>query len=589
MPDLFSKKHLTLHSNNSSSCANSNNNNSHNNSGSKPKGRSFLGISLGRNDSTDSTRSDHSTHSADNSNNHSYSTTSPSINEEEDHHHSSMHELKRFFRPSIRKHSQSQTSLNPTASNNSTRTTHHHPAQGSFANGHGISSTSKASNASSVSLSTAGASGSDEYSSLVQKYGKLGKILGSGAGGSVRLLTRPSDGVTFAVKEFRPRKPGEQLKDYAKKCTAEFCIGSTLHHPNIIKTLDIIDHDNQYFEIMEYCPVDFFAVVMSGKMTRSEINCCLRQMTEGLKYLHEMGLAHRDLKLDNCVMTRDGILKLIDFGSAVVFRYPFEDTTVKAHGVVGSDPYLAPEVLTLKEYDPQPVDVWSIAIIYCCMTLKRFPWKAPKQSDPSFKLYSMPDDEPHDYVKSAEQHKILIQKRREERLRRENGDPPLQHDQEHHDQEHHDCSSISVDQTAKKLNNLSVADNNDDNHGTNANDDAHTTANNTDNTNEKNNEPAKADNHRADHDKPEKKPDHDKPKSKHKSIHGPYRLMRLLPHASRPIISRMLEIDPEKRATLKDVFEDPWFSSIVPCTINKDGSVFHAPGHTHTIVDGEAN
>lgn len=57
---------------------------------------------------------------------------------------------------------------------------------------------------------------------MVQKYGKLGKILGSGAGGSVRLLTRPSDGLTFAVKEFRPRKPGEQLKDYAKNVLLNF-------------------------------------------------------------------------------------------------------------------------------------------------------------------------------------------------------------------------------------------------------------------------------------------------------------------------------------------------------------------------------
>lgn len=101
----------------------------------------------------------------------------------------------------------------------------------------------------------------------------------------------------------------------------------------------------RYFEVMEYCPVDFFAVVMSGKMSRGEVNCCLKQLACGVKYLHSMGLAHRDLKLDNCVMTENGILKLIDFGSAVVFRYPFEQEVTLASGIVGSDPYLAPEVL----------------------------------------------------------------------------------------------------------------------------------------------------------------------------------------------------------------------------------------------------
>lgn len=193
----------------------------------------------------------------------------------------------------------------------------------------------------------------DEESPLVQKYGKLDKELGSGAGGSVRLIIRPSDLKTFAVKEFRPRRNTESLKDYTRKCTAEYCIGSTLKHPNIIKTIDIIHENNRYFEIMEYAPIDFFAVVMSGEMSRQEINCCLKQILEGVSYLHSLGLAHRDLKLDNCVLTKDGILKIIDFGSAVIFKYPYDqfgngkDNVHPCHGIVGSDPYLAPEVLKI--------------------------------------------------------------------------------------------------------------------------------------------------------------------------------------------------------------------------------------------------
>lgn len=167
---------------------------------------------------------------------------------------------------------------------------------------------------------------------LQSKYGKLGKVLGSGAGGSVRLLKRSSDGVTFAVKQFRERHPWESEKDYAKKVTAEFCIGSTLHHGNIIETLDIIREDGRWYEVMEYAPYDLFAGVMTGKMTREEIACCFAQIISGVSYLHGMGLAHRDLKLDNVVVNEHGILKLIDFGSAVVFRYPFENTIVPASG-----------------------------------------------------------------------------------------------------------------------------------------------------------------------------------------------------------------------------------------------------------------
>lgn len=126
---------------------------------------------------------------------------------------------------------------------------------------------------------------------------------------------------------------------------------------------------------------------MSGKMNRPEIYCVFRQIIDGVNYLHSMGLAHRDLKLDNCVMTSDNIVKLIDFGTATVFHYPGRHQ-IPASGVVGSDPYLAPEVLTKDSYDPRLTDVWSVAIIFMCMILRRFPWKIPDyKTDMSYKLY----------------------------------------------------------------------------------------------------------------------------------------------------------------------------------------------------------
>lgn len=348
--------------------------------------------------------------------------------------HGSMSELKRFFRPCKKKHSKS--------------------------------SLKKESNLSSSSSLQNMPFGEDGF----KKYGKLGRVLGSGAGGSVRLMKRTSDNTTFAIKEFRPRNINETQREYARKVTAEFCIGSTLHNANIVETLDIIHDDGKYYEVMEYCPFDFFAIVMSGKMSKEEIYCTFKQIVNGVTYLHDMGLAHRDLKLDNCVVTADGILKIIDFGSASVFRYPFESDIVFAHGVVGSDPYLAPEVLTTSKYDPQPTDIWSIAVIFCCMALRRFPWKVPRMSDNSFMLFSsMPTKEE------------------------------------------------------------------------------------------------------------EKSTD-----SKH--IKGPWRLLRLLPHESRHIIGRMLEINPKKRATLEEVWADPWFISIASCTI-KDGNLVKCDNHEHTFVD----
>lgn len=172
---------------------------------------------------------------------------------------------------------------------------------------------------------------------LASKYGKFGKMLGSGAGGSVRLMKRTGDGTVFAVKQFRDRHAYESEREYNKKVTAEFCIGSTLHHGNVIETIDIIHEKGKWYEVMEYAPYDLFATVMTGKMGRDEITCATLQILSGLAYLHSMGLSHRDMKLDNVVISEHGIMKLIDFGSAVVFRYPFENEIVLATGECPGD------------------------------------------------------------------------------------------------------------------------------------------------------------------------------------------------------------------------------------------------------------
>ncbi|EIE92172.1 hypothetical protein G6F46_004412 [Rhizopus delemar] len=220
------------------------------------------------------------------------------------------------------------------------------------------------------------------------KYGTWGKYIGKGAGGSVRLIRRSSDQKTFAVKQFRKRLPHETEKDYIKKVTAEFCIGSTLHHPNVIETLDIIQEDVHFYEIMEYAPNDLFNIVMSGMMSREEIACCWRQLLNGVDYLQSVGIAHRDIKLDNLVLDHMGILKIIDFGCSTVYKYPFETTMTMTRGIFGSDPYIAPEQYTQPTYDPRLSDIWSCGIVFICMTIRRFPWRVPRQSDLSFRAFA---------------------------------------------------------------------------------------------------------------------------------------------------------------------------------------------------------
>lgn len=226
--------------------------------------------------------------------------------------HGSMSELKRFFGIGghHKKRPQSPAKSTKASLNNNAgvRTPPHHQATANvpFADDHGLQT----------------------------KWGKFGKVLGSGAGGSVKLMKRSSDGLTFAVKQFRDRHSYETEREYNKKVTAEFCIGSTLHHGNIIETLDIVHEKGHWYEVMEYAPFDLFAIVMTGRMSREEVACSFLQIVSGVTFLHSMGLAHRDLKLDNVVVNEHGIMKLIDFGSASVFKYPFENDIILASGML---------------------------------------------------------------------------------------------------------------------------------------------------------------------------------------------------------------------------------------------------------------
>lgn len=89
------------------------------------------------------------------------------------------------------------------------------------------------------------------HAAMTKKYGKWGKVLGSGAGGTVRLIKGKAKdgGVIYAVKEFRQRKQGESEREYQKKVTAEFCVGSTLKHSNIIETIEIVSDHGHFYEV----------------------------------------------------------------------------------------------------------------------------------------------------------------------------------------------------------------------------------------------------------------------------------------------------------------------------------------------------
>jgi len=179
----------------------------------------------------------------------------------QDEHAGSQVSLRRFFRGVAKKSSRPTTPVSPSTPPFSTEA--HRPST--------PPSTQKKKPASDKRLPPSTMPFGDDHAGLrlTDRYGKFGKVLGAGAGGSVRLMKRASDGTTFAVKEFRPKGEHETQREYAKKVNAEFTIGSILSHQNIIETLDIVNEGGRYFEVMEYCRYDLVCPFSSNLLTCS--------------------------------------------------------------------------------------------------------------------------------------------------------------------------------------------------------------------------------------------------------------------------------------------------------------------------------
>jgi protein-serine/threonine kinase len=255
--------------------------------------------------------------------------------------------------------------------------------------------------------------GPTSTATLEEKYGECKDIVGRGAFGIVRVShKRVGNGAreqVYAVKIFR-RRPEENEKKYKKRLTSEFCISSSLRHPNIIHTLDLLqDSKGDYCEVMEFCAGgDLYTLVLSaGKLNVNEADCYFKQLMRGVEYLHEMGVAHRDLKPENLLLTTNGSLKITDFGNAECFRMAWEVHAHMVTGICGSAPYIAPEEYIYEEFDGRAVDVWATGVIYMVMRTGQYLWHtAMKEEDEFYGRYLKGRREEEGYAPIESLHRV---------------------------------------------------------------------------------------------------------------------------------------------------------------------------------------
>jgi serine/threonine protein kinase len=163
-----------------------------------------------------------------------------------------------------------------------------------------------------------------------------------------------------------------------QKLINEIEVHRGLRHPHIVEFRHVCQDENYVYLLLEYCAGGTLFEFLRGSGNFDE---CLtarftRQILEALVYLHQRGIVHRDLKLQNLLLTEDNVVKLGDFGLSL---------NLNADGgslsPCGTPAYLSPEVVSGVESHTPAIDIWALGVCVFAMLTGQQPFKSNKRDE----------------------------------------------------------------------------------------------------------------------------------------------------------------------------------------------------------------
>jgi mitogen-activated protein kinase kinase kinase len=214
-----------------------------------------------------------------------------------------------------------------------------------------------------------------------------GQFVGGGTFGSVYAAINLDSGHLMAVKEIRLQDP-KMIPTIVSQIRDEMGVLQVLDHPNVVQYYGIEPHRDKVYIFMEYCSGGSLAGLLDHGRIEDEtvVQVYALQMLEGLGYLHEANVVHRDIKPDNILLDHNGVIKFVDFGAAKVIAKQGKTVVAGPEGgggnhqgtaAQGTPMYMSPEVIKGGHHRNARLgaaDIWSLGCVISEMCTGSRPW-----------------------------------------------------------------------------------------------------------------------------------------------------------------------------------------------------------------------